>query len=150
VSVVTNDRRAVRASALAAELRAIIGKLKRRLRGLANAGDLRPSEVSVLLRLEKEGPTTMSNLARAEGMRPQSMMSVISSLKTSGLVSTAPDPKDGRQEILSLTKTCRKRIQEGLAARHDWLFRTIQERLSPQEQEQLAAAVELLERFVDD
>jgi DNA-binding MarR family transcriptional regulator len=150
MSVVTSDRRAVSASALAAELRAIIGKLKRRLRGLADAGDLRPSEVSVLLRLEKEGPTTMSKLARAEGMRPQSMRSIILALKTSGLVSTAPDPKDGRQEILSLTKTCRKWIQEGLAAREDWLFRTIQARLSPQEQEHLAASVELLKRFVDD
>jgi DNA-binding MarR family transcriptional regulator len=139
-----------RASDLAAELRALIGKLRRRLREQANPGDLTPSQVSVLLRLEREGPATVSNLARAEGMRPQSMGTAIGSLEAAGLVSGAPDPNDGRQTILSLTEACREWIRESRAARQDWLFRTIQARLSPQEQEELASAVELLKRLVDD
>lgn len=138
------------ASALAADLRALNGKLKRRLREQASVGDLAPSQMSVLLRLERDGPTTMSNLARAEGMRPQSMGSTVASLEAAGLVSGAPDPKDGRQTILSLTDTCRDWITEGRAARQDWLFRTIQARLSPEEQQQLAAAVDLLKRLVDE
>jgi DNA-binding MarR family transcriptional regulator len=138
------------ASALAADLRALIGKLKRRLREKANVGDLTPSQVSVLLRLEREGPTTMSNLARAEGMRPQSMGAAVALLEAAGFVSGAPDPNDGRQTILSLTGTCREWITEGRAARQDWLFRTIQARLSPKEQKDLAATVELLKRLVDD
>ncbi len=138
------------ASALAAELRALIGKLKRRLREQANAGDLTPSQVSVLLRLEKEGPATVSSLARAEGMRPQSMSSAIAALEAAGLVSGVPDPGDGRQTILSLTDACRKWVHEGRTARQDWLSRTIQARLSPPEQNKLAAAVALLKRLVDD
>ena len=92
----------------------------------------------------------MSNLARAEGMRPQSMGSAVTLLESAGLVRGVPDPHDGRQTILSLTDTCREWITEGRAARQDWLIRTIRARLSPQEQQDLAATVKLLKRLVDD
>ena len=144
------DRQAARASALAQELRALLGKLKRRLREQGHAGDRTPSEVSVLLRLEKDGPSTASSLARAEGMRPQSMGSVIAALESAGLVRGAPDPTDGRQTLLSLTDACRKWAAEGRAARQDWLTRTLQSRLTPQEQDKLAKALELLKQLVDD
>lgn len=139
-----------RAAALATELRATFGKLKRRLREQAGVGDLTPSQVSVLLRLEKDGAATASGLARAEGMRPQSMAAVIAGLETAGLVSGAPDPTDGRQTLLSLTDACRAWVQEGRAARQDWLTRTIAARLSAQEQDHLAAAVALLCRLIED
>lgn len=135
---------------MSAELRAIVGRLKRRLREQANVGDLTPSQVSTLLRLEKDGPATTSSLARAEGMRSQSMASVVTALEIAGLVSSAPDPMDGRQALLSLTETCRTWFQEGRAARQDWLARKIQAHLSLKEQQDLTAAVELLKRLVDD
>jgi DNA-binding MarR family transcriptional regulator len=149
-----NDRpdktHAAPAPDLAAELRALFGKLKRRLREQADSGDLTPSQVSVLLRIERDGPATASSLARSEGMRPQSMGAVIAPLETAGLVTGAADPNDGRQTILSLTDTCREWIKRGRAARQDWLSRTIAARLSAHEQEKLAAAVELLKRLIDD
>jgi DNA-binding MarR family transcriptional regulator len=83
-------------------------------------------------------------------MRPQSMATVIAPLETAGLVSGTPDPSDGRQILLSLSKTCQKRIQDGRAARQDWLSSTIQSKLSAQEQAKLEAAVELLARLVED
>src|SRR5258707_14798785 len=150
MGVAPDIHRARRASDLAQGLRALLGKLKRRLREQAHVGDLTPSQVSVLLRLEKEGPATASSLARAEGMRPQSIGPVIAALEAAGFVSGAPDPTDGRQTILSLTDACRKWAQEGRAARQDWLCRTIQKRFSPQEQKGLTAAVDLLKRLVDD
>jgi DNA-binding MarR family transcriptional regulator len=136
-----------RTSALAQDLRALVGKLKRRLRDQAHIGDLTPSQVSVLLRLEKDGPATAFGLARAEGMRPQSMAPLIAALENAGLVSGAPDPADGRQTLLSLTGTCRKRVEEGRAARQDWLTRALQDRLSPEELDEVAKAVELLKRL---
>lgn len=144
------DPQPSRAPALAQDLRTLFGKLKRRLREQGHAGDLTPSQVSVLLRLEKDGPATAAGLARAEGMRPQSMGPVITALESAGLVSGAPDPNDGRQTFLSLTDSCREWVQEGRAARQDWLTRAIQARLSPQEQDELAVSVELLKRLVDD
>jgi DNA-binding MarR family transcriptional regulator len=139
-----------RASALALELRTSLGKLKRKLRGQEGHEDLTSSQVSVLLRLEKDGSATVSNLARAEAMRPQSMSAVIAPLEAAGLVSGTPDPNDGRQTLFTLTKMCRKRIQERRAAKQDWLTGTIQTRLSAQEQEKLAAALEILARLVED
>lgn len=133
---------------LAAELGAIIGQLKRRLREEANAGDLTLSQLSLLGRLDRGGPATVTALARAEGMRPQSMGANVAALQAAGLVSGAADPNDGRQTILSLTPACRDMIRAGRAARHDWLFRTIDARLTPAEQQQLAIAIDLLKRLV--
>jgi DNA-binding MarR family transcriptional regulator len=150
MNTASDQHSASRASVLAQDLRALVGKLRRRLREQTDGHDLTPSQVSVLLRLEKDGPATASSLARSEGMRPQSMGAVVAALEATGLVSGAPDPTDGRQTLLSLTETFRRRVREGRAARQDWLTSTIEARLSPQEQDELAASVALLKRLADD
>lgn len=137
------------ALALAGDLRVAIGQLRRRLREQASFGDLTWSQTSVLSRLEREGPATVTSLARAEGMRPQSMGATVSSLEAAGLVRGSPDPKDGRQTILSLTPSCQEWIKAGRAAKEDWLLRAIQRKLSPEEQEELSKAVALLTRLTE-
>ena len=138
------------ASTLAAEMRTAFRKLKLRLREHGGHSDLTPSQISVLLRLEKDGFATVSSLARAEGMRPQSMSAIVTPLQAAGLVKGTPDPQDGRQTLLSLTPKCLKSIQDGRAARQDWLTTRISQKLSVQEQEKLQAAIELLTRLVED
>lgn len=146
---VSAEEDAINALALAGELRVCLGKLKRRLREEVHLGDLTWSQVSVLGRLERDGPATKTALARAEGVRPQSMGETLSPLKAAGLVSGAPDPNDGRQTILSLTPACREWIRAGRAAREDWLFRAISRNLTISEQKTLASAVGLLGRLLD-
>jgi DNA-binding MarR family transcriptional regulator len=138
------------ASALAAELRAVLGKFKRKLREQGRQSDLTPSQVSVVLRLEKDGPAAVSSLARAEGMRPQSMSAIITSLLEVGLVSGSPDLNDGRQTLMSLSRKCQKLLGDGRAARQDWLTTVIHNKLSDRDQEKLAAAVNLLARLIED
>lgn len=138
------------AADLAAQLRTILSRLKRRLREQGGRGDLTPSQISVLLRLEKDGAATVSGLARAEGMRPQSMSSIVTSLQDAGLVSGIPDPNDGRKTLMSLSKKCEKLLQEGRAARQDWLTTTILQKLSAQEKQQLSTTIELLSRLTED
>ncbi|MBV8380007.1 MAG: MarR family transcriptional regulator [Paucibacter sp.] len=138
------------AAALATDLRGLVGKLRRRLREQSNDGDLTNSQLATLIRLENDGPATASGLARAEGMRPQSMSAVIAPLVAAGWVVGAPDPNDGRQTLFSLTDLCRQWIQEGRAARQDWLTRAVQAHLTPAERAQVAAAVVLLKRLVGD
>jgi DNA-binding MarR family transcriptional regulator len=137
------------AKALALDLHALSGKLKRRLREQASAGDLTPSQTSVLGHLDRNGPTTVTALARMEGVRPQSMGATIAALETAGLVKGSPDPNDGRQTILSLTPACVALFRTGRAARTDWLLKAIQTKFTPQEQDQLAMAIKLLNRLVD-
>jgi len=139
-----------RASALALEMRTLVGKLKRKLRDHSGHQDFNSSQAAVLLRLEKDGPATVSNLARTEAMRPQSMSAVIEPLEAAGLVNGTPDPNDGRQTLLSLTQKCRELMRERRAAKQDWLTKTILAKLSAQEQQQLVAALEILARLVED
>ena len=138
------------AATLAAEMRTVFRKLKQRVRDQGGGNDLQPSQASVLLRLERDGAATVSSLARAEGMRPQSMSAIVTPLQESGLISGASDPSDGRQTLMSLTPKCLKWIQEGRTARQDWLTTTISQKLSVHEQEKLQAALELLKRLVED
>jgi len=102
------------------------------------------------LRLESEGSATTSALARAEGMRPQSMGAVVAALEAAGLIAGTPAPADGRQTILALTDPCRDWLAQRRAARQDWLARTLEARLSPEELDQLAAAIPLLQRLIQD
>jgi DNA-binding MarR family transcriptional regulator len=138
------------AADLAAQLRTILSRLKRRLREQGGRGDLTPSQVSVLLRLEKDGAATVSCLARAEGLRPQSMSSIVKSLQDAGLVSGIPDRNDGRKTLMSLSRKCEKRLREIRAAGQDWLTAIIVQKLSAQEQQQLSTTLELLGRLTED
>jgi DNA-binding MarR family transcriptional regulator len=139
----------VQALALAGELRVVLSKLSRRLREQAHAADLTGSQKSVLLRLERDGPATVTALARAEGVRPQSMGATVSGLEAMGHVTGSPDPSDGRQTILCITAACREFIRAAREAKEDWLFRALRAKLAPREQEQLASALELLKRLAD-
>jgi DNA-binding MarR family transcriptional regulator len=138
------------ARTLAAELRTVFRRLKLRMREQGAGNDLTPAQAAVLLRLEEGGAATVSSLARAEGMRPQSMSAVVAPLQEAGLVGGAPDPEDGRQTLLSLTPKCLEWFEEGRAARQDWLTRTIAGKLSVAEQEQLRAAAGLMRRMIED
>ena len=132
---------------LAGELRILVGKLRRRLREEGHMGDISMSQASVLGWLERDGPATVSSLARVEGMRPQSMSAIVLALSEAQMVTGAPDPQDGRQTIWSLTDTCRAWIRESRAAREDWLAHNIESRLTADEVSELNRAVELLKRL---
>lgn len=136
--------------AMAGDLRVLIGKLNRKLREQGHSSDLTTSQKTVLLRLEAGGPATVTTLAKAAGVRPQSMGATVSALEAAGYVSGAPDPDDGRRTILSLTPACREKILTGRAARQDWLYQTIRKKLTPDEFHDLAASIELLKRLVED
>ena len=85
---------------LAHELRETLGRLIRRLR--VEPGPPIP-QLAVLGRLDREGPASVSDLAAAERMRPQSMAQTVRDLEDARLVSRRPDPDDGRRSFVELT-----------------------------------------------
>jgi DNA-binding MarR family transcriptional regulator len=135
---------------MAHELRVVLGQLTRRLRAQANKGDLSLSQLAVLGTLDREGTATVTALARAEGVRSQSMGATVAALQEAGLVDGAPDPADGRQVMLSLTEGARGFIKASRAAREDWLSQAIRSHLTSAEQQELGSAVRLLRRIVDE
>lgn len=126
-----------------------LGKLHRRLREQARSNDFTSAQKSVLLRLDRDGPATVSALARAEGVRPQSMRVTVAGLEAIDAVQGEPDPTDGRQTLIQLTPSFRATLRASRAAKDDWLQRALQSQLSAQEQAQLAKAVALLQRLAD-
>ena len=75
------------------------------------------------------------------------MRITVAALQAAGAIRGEADPSDGRQTLIALTQEFRKTVKVSRTAREDWLFQALQARLTPQEHEQLAATVELLQRL---
>lgn len=148
MSITESDAQA-RTLALAVDLRALISGLQRKMREQAHFGDLTLSQASVLSHLDRYGPSTVTALARVDGVRPQSMGATVAALEAMDSVAGAPDPADGRQTIYSLTAKARDRLKANRATREDWLFKVLQTKFTRREQETLAASIDLLKRIVD-
>jgi DNA-binding MarR family transcriptional regulator len=132
---------------LASELRLIVGRLVRRMRA---EGRIPLAHGAVLGRLDRGGATTVSALATAERVRPQSMSQTVSELEADGLVSRRPDPTDRRQLLVELTDAGHATLADERRHRDGWLARAIAEDLSPAERTAVEAAIEPLRRLADD
>ena len=131
---------------VASELRVVLGQLIRRLR----AEHRFPlSQGSVLGRLDRHGPQSVSDLAAAERVRPQSMAQTVADLEADGLVGRRPDPDDRRRALVELTAEGKGALEADRRHREGWLARAIAEDLSPEEQDVLREAVELLRRLAE-
>lgn len=129
---------------MASELRVVLGRLVRRLRTELS---FPMAQGTVLGRLDREGPQSVSDLAGAEGVRPQSMAQTVGDLEASGLVTRSPDPDDGRRALVNLSDAGREALERDRGNRAGWLAQAMEEELSERERGVLAEAVALLERL---
>jgi DNA-binding MarR family transcriptional regulator len=130
------------------DLRAVLARLLRKLRETTNEG-ITPSQASALARLGKGGVSTVSALAHAERVRPQSMATIVEALEGRGFVTRSQDPSDGRRQIVELTDAGWAQIAGQREAGVAWLDRALTEQVSPAELLTLAAATSILERILD-
>jgi len=131
---------------LAHELRETLGKIARRLR--AEPG---PSlgQLVVLGRLDRGGASSISDLAAAERMRPQSMAQTVRDLESEGLVSRRPDPTDRRRAFVQLTPTGLDLLRATRARRESWLTEALERELDATERDLLRQTLTLLGRVAD-
>jgi DNA-binding MarR family transcriptional regulator len=131
---------------IASELRDVLGRLVRRLR-VQNSFPL--AHGAVLGRLDRGGAQSVSDLAQAERVRPQSMAQTVGDLEADGLVERRADLEDRRRALVSLTDRGRVVLEEDRGRRRGWLAEGIVEDLTPEEQSTLRDAVALLRRLAD-
>lgn len=130
---------------LAADLRGVMGQLIRRLR----KENLFPlNQASVLGRLDRCGSQSVSDLAAAERVRPQSMAQTVGDLEADGLIERKPDPGDRRRALVILTAAGKSRIEADRRAREGWLVKAFEE-LPETDLAAIESAVEILRRVAD-
>jgi DNA-binding MarR family transcriptional regulator len=130
------------------ELTQSVGLLLRRMRAAAASQELSLTESMVMARLARDGPATIADLARAEGMKPQSMGTTVAALEELGLVERQPHPTDGRQMNIELTARGAAVRNTAKDAKRTWLAQAIAQ-LDKQEQATLFAAGEIIKRLVE-
>jgi DNA-binding MarR family transcriptional regulator len=128
------------------DLACAIGVLARRVRTEGNRHELSLTQRAVMGRLARNGPATISDLARAEGMKPQSMGATVAALYELGFIERQPHPSDGRQTNIVLTEKGAEVREENRAEKISWLAQEIA-KLTHQEQEQLFKTGEIIKRL---
>lgn len=125
-----------------------VGRLYRRMRSAASSHELSLTEGAVLVRLDKHGPATTADLARAEAVKPQSMGATIAALEERGLVTRKAHATDGRQMNIALTPKGLEVRETVRDARRTWLAEAIAE-LDPEERELLFKASKIIMRLAE-
>jgi DNA-binding MarR family transcriptional regulator len=131
------------------DLMQAIGLLVRRVRAAAASHGLSLTESVVMARLAKGGPATTADLARAEGMKPQSMGTTIATLEEMGMVERKPHPTDGRQVNIELSAKGAAVRKSAKDAKRTWLAEAIS-RLDDQDRETLFKVGEIIKQLVEN
>lgn len=131
---------------LAIDLSLAIGQLLRRLRTESNPEGLSWSQTLALADLQRAGPMTTADLARAASVKPQSMGATLAELERDALVERRPHPTDGRQVLFALTESGIGARRKRSAAKQTWLIAAL-EQLTADERRTLVAATSLIKRL---
>jgi DNA-binding MarR family transcriptional regulator len=145
-----DDEAGKRAIEVSEELRAVVSGLRRRMMLEGTTGDYTNAQVTVIGRLARSGPATVTALAAAESMRPQSMGAIIGALEAQGVVTGSPHHTDGRQTLWSLSAAALDEYNAGRAARTNWLYSAVNATLTADELDELARSLTALRRVLDN
>jgi DNA-binding MarR family transcriptional regulator len=94
-------------------LRAVIGRLSRRLRPTVAGSGLTPSQTSVLFTAARLGPLGLTEISEIEGINPTMLSRITAQLCQLELISRESDPADKRAALVRATpagQRLRKRI----------------------------------------
>jgi DNA-binding MarR family transcriptional regulator len=145
--MVTATLNAQQLTRMATDLRLACMRISRRIR-FESSHDVAPHQFSVLCRLE-EAPRTPGELAEIERVAKPSMTRTVGALVDRGLVLRQDDPLDGRSVILSLSEEGRRSVKAIRRKRDAWMASRVA-RLTPEEQDVLARATEILAKVAGE
>lgn len=107
------------------------------------------SQEAAIGHLTRGGAMTTADLARLEGVRPQSMGLTVQALEDLGLVAKTPDPQDARRSLVILTDAGRESRAQARDRRSGLLAQRLESRLSPDDRDVIDTALRLLDQVID-
>jgi DNA-binding MarR family transcriptional regulator len=129
-----------------ARLRAVIGRLSRRLRPTVAGSGLAPSQISVLFTIVRLGPLRLSQVAEIESLNPTMLSRITARLCDSGLIRRSADPADRRAAFVEATPAGRRMRERIHRERTQALSRHVQD-LDSDQREALWEALPVLEQL---
>ncbi len=136
------------ADRVAAHLRLVVARTARRLRQEAGAG-LSPSQTAALATIDRHGPLTPSELADHERIQRPTVTRLLARLEEDGLVRRAPDPRDRRSALISISDEGRALLR-AVRSRKDAFLAQRLRGLDPDDVATLDRAAAILERILDE
>ncbi len=106
---------------VAAELRAAVFRLSRRLRAERGGDGITDSQLTVLTHVVHRGPTTPGRIAEREGVSAPSMNRTVNSLEVIGAIRRVADPGDGRRVVIEITDSGMAIVEETRRLRNAWI-----------------------------
>jgi DNA-binding MarR family transcriptional regulator len=125
-----------------------VGQFLQRLRAESNPNQLTWSQTVTLSRLDRAGPMTTAELARADLVKPQSMGATLAELEREGLVARRPHASDRRQVLFVLTEAGVEARRIRSAAKQQWLLAAMAD-LTSEERQVLMSAAALIKRLAE-
>jgi DNA-binding MarR family transcriptional regulator len=134
----------------AVQLRAVIGRLSRRLRPTTAAieAGLTPTRVSVLLHVVRAGPVRLAELGAAEGINPTMLSRVIAHLVEAGLIERTSDEGDRRSAWATATDAG-ARLARAISRERTDALNVALEGLSEVDRRRIGQAVPALEALAE-
>lgn len=131
-----------------ARLRAVIGRLGRRLRPTNAGSELTPSQTSVLFTIVRLGPLGLSEVTEIESVNPTMLSRITAQLCDAGLIHREASPGDRRAALVKATPAGR-RMRERIHKERTAALAAHVEELEEREREVLWAALEVLETLAE-
>ncbi len=129
-------------------LRAVIGRLSRRLRPTVAGSGLTPSQISVLFTVVRLGPIGLSELAAMESLNATMLSRITAQLCEAGLIVRSADPGDRRSAFVAATAPGR-RIRERIHRERTRALGAHVEQLDEEQREALWNALPVLEQLAE-
>jgi DNA-binding MarR family transcriptional regulator len=134
----------------AQDLRVAIGRVARRLRQLyATERESAANfiELGILVRLQRDGPTSPGTLAAGEGVTSQAIAGVVRELERRALVERTGDQTDRRRVAVAITDAGRELLVSREHVVVDAMVRALADEYTPAERRQLESTIPLLNRL---
>lgn len=131
------------------QTRLLFHRLKRTAEELHRQGATTAGRRGVLQSLEREGPQTVPQLARARPVSRQHIQQLVDPLAEDGLVELVDNPRHKRSRLVRLTDAGRRRLEE-LERRERPVLEALAGELGAEELEEAAAVLAKLRGLLAD